>query len=65
MESGAMLYMLAAVPAAQARAAAAGMGGSGGGFVRMPKTSSVQLTLRDRIRGGVRRGDRVGGRLDR
>lgn len=29
--------------------------------VRMPRTSSVQLTLLDRIRGGARRGDRVGG----
>jgi hypothetical protein len=32
MESGAMLYMLAAVPAARAGAAAAGMGSPGGGF---------------------------------
>ncbi|MBO0816385.1 MAG: DUF5134 domain-containing protein [Actinobacteria bacterium] len=32
MESGAMLYMLAAVPAARAGATVAGMGGPGGGF---------------------------------
>jgi hypothetical protein len=30
----------------------------------MPKTSSVQLTLHDRIRGGVRRDDQFGGRAD-
>jgi hypothetical protein len=29
--------------------------------LRMPKTSSVQLTLHDRIRGGVRRDDHFGG----
>jgi hypothetical protein len=32
--------------------------------LRMPKTSSVQLTLHDRIRGGARRDDQSDGRAD-